>query len=159
MGALDLGEPGGGGERKEQQEESLGGSVYGGGEKGIKKRKLGRRGSDRYGSRVRLFRTSLVAQGLRLRTSNVWGVDSVPGQGTKIAHSVQSGQKKKKKFRVRLSSTTNLLYELKQVTFFCWSFNFRHKTSIILFHWIVMQRQGNKVCKELGLCLTYTHPL
>ena len=95
VGALDLGEPGGGGERKEQQEESLGGSVYGGGEKGIKKRKLGRRGSDRYGSRVRLFRTSLVAQGLRLRTSNVGGVDSVPGQGTKIAYAVQSGQKKK----------------------------------------------------------------
>ena len=95
VGALDLGEPGGGGERKEQQEESLGGSVYGGGEKGIKKRKLGRRGSDRYVSRVRLFRTSLVAQGLRLRTSNVGGVDSVPGQGTKIAYAVQSGQKKK----------------------------------------------------------------
>ena len=40
--------------------------------------------------------TSLVDQGLRLRASNTGDKGSTPGQGTKIPHAVQFGQKKKK---------------------------------------------------------------
>ena len=42
------------------------------------------------------FGTSLVVQRLRLYTPNAGGVGSIPGQGTKILHATQCGQKKKK---------------------------------------------------------------
>ena len=44
-----------------------------------------------------------VVQWLRLHASTAGGVGSIPGQGTKILHTVQHGQKKKKKGMVVLS--------------------------------------------------------
>ena len=41
--------------------------------------------------------TSLAVQCLRPRTSTAGGTASIPGQGTKIPHAAQRGQKKKKK--------------------------------------------------------------
>jgi len=41
--------------------------------------------------------TSLVAQWLRLHVSTAGGLDSIPGQGTKIPHALQVWPKKKKK--------------------------------------------------------------
>ena len=45
--------------------------------------------------------TSLVAQWLRLCASNARGVGLIPGQGTKIPHAIQCGQKKKKNKALR----------------------------------------------------------
>ena len=44
-------------------------------------------------------RNSLVVQWLGLRASTAGGMDSIPGWGTKILHTVQHGKKKKKKKR------------------------------------------------------------
>ena len=41
--------------------------------------------------------TSLVVQWLRLCTSTAGDLRSIPGQGTKIPHTLQHGQKKKKR--------------------------------------------------------------
>ena len=41
--------------------------------------------------------TSLVVQGLRLYASTAGGMGSTPGQGTKIPHVMQHGQRKKEK--------------------------------------------------------------
>ena len=39
---------------------------------------------------------SLVVQKLRLHTANAGGVGVIPGQGTKISHAAQHGQKTEK---------------------------------------------------------------
>ena len=51
--------------------------------------------------RGRRWGTSLVAQWLRLCTSNAWGAGSIPGGGTKILHDTQRGIKKKEKEKRR----------------------------------------------------------
>ena len=45
-----------------------------------------------------------VVQWLRLHASTAGGVGSTPGQGTKILHTVQHGQKKKKEWLCSLYS-------------------------------------------------------
>ena len=44
--------------------------------------------------------TSLAVQWLRRHVSNAVGAGSIPGQGTKIPHAVQHGQKRKKKKKI-----------------------------------------------------------
>ena len=53
--------------------------------------------------------TSLVVQWLRLCVSNARGVGLIPGQGTKIPHAIQCGQKKKKKKYKALRGNNSIL--------------------------------------------------
>ena len=48
-------------------------------------------------SRGQITRTSLVVQWLKLHSTNVGDMDSIPGQGTKIPHATPRGVKKEKK--------------------------------------------------------------
>ena len=59
--------------------------------------------------------TSLVAQWLRLHVSTAGGLDSIPGQGTKIPHALQVWPKKKKKEinEHRYKSTVYCIYALE----------------------------------------------
>ena len=45
----------------------------------------------------------MVVQWLRLCTSNAEGMDSIPGQGTKIPHAARCSKKKKKKKKEKLN--------------------------------------------------------
>ena len=47
--------------------------------------------------RYREFWTSLVVQLLRLHTSNVGGMGSIPGQETKISHAEQAKKRKRER--------------------------------------------------------------
>ena len=58
--------------------------------------------------------TSLVAQWLRLHVSTAGGLDSIPGQGTKIPHALQVWPKKKKEINEhRYKSTVYCIHGLE----------------------------------------------
>ena len=52
---------------------------------------------------------SLVVQGLRLHASTAGGTDLIPGQGTKIPHATQCGQKINKDIKV-VNDKVNVQY-------------------------------------------------